>query len=1141
MRNMHFKVLKTFLNVLILLLGSHIAAQVPHLPDMPDGLPKVLPPSPSVAALMKFEEVPVDNYTGIPDISIPLYSIGTHSKDIALNLSLKYHPSSIAIDEDASYTGLGWSLFGGGTISRTVRGLPDEWNIGTGTGKLGIYNPNNPYYEALSLIGNLNMDEQERETFNKLLWETAERGTYDTEHDLYQYNFMGHSGRFYIKKTASGYEVVKLDNDNVLQITYNASAKTFTIKDDKNNSYFFNIKEETIQNNGSTLFEYFGPGGSGTSFQEGVNYTSAFHLSTIHDANNKLLITYQYNNPETEPMKESTRDVSSTYTILRNPDVIGIIQNSGASDSEFRKLDPKSTITVFLRVTDTRKIKRIIVADKAMIDFKYVTGRTDDGNTGSYRLNGIDIKNPAGTFTGKKFAFEYQNSTINLAGANRSRMLLKKVTESDGAGNLSQAYELEYEEPDVNVDYTKDYWGYLRHTTDQMPPFLHRSTNPVDCKIDVLQKMKLPSGGATIFNFESNRYSCNGSEALTDFDENMHNWSYYKQTFNFYSNGGASAPQGFSFLSNGPSYVSFSTTSSVADGQPGSFRLYKMVNGVAQDLGGINCNNNNGDCQTQELELQSGQYQIRFHWFNVNISGTGKVIAYVRYRNLNNYQFLYGGGVRIKNIGYFEDGKVPRRYYDSSEYQDGYKPAKQKDYDYRFYDNPLRSSGSLVFPRPTFSYSENNEVEILRTTGGGLPIYTLYDVQYTKSTTINRLNPIKTKGSDVGYKNVAVSEIGNGKSHFTYTSAIDHPENYQNSASPFGVSPNYDYKRGLLTKEEHYTQDSRLLNEAIYKYEIAEDSMVTGLKVNVILSCPYMWFYHSFLFYYGTIKNCRESNNQGSLCLLRECDWPSEYIGYPEVQEAFGWVKLIEKETKENFYTSSNTLQGTVITKDKFGYNPHNKKIEWKETETYGATGSIETMRNDYTYYMWPLNNNLSSINTIETRKNGNLVSKQKMIYSNQFPGNISYLPSIVQSAKGGQDLENRVEFYKYDIYGNPLEVKLTEGAPVSYIWGYNKTQPIAMIENATYEELAAALGTDVNDLQNSYTEANLGAINALRTSMPNVMVTTYTYEPLKGVTSITDPKGYITTYHYDEMLRLKEVRDTDNNLLSENKYHYRP
>jgi YD repeat-containing protein len=45
---------------------------------------------------------------------------------------------------------------------------------------------------------------------------------------------------------------------------------------------------------------------------------------------------------------------------------------------------------------------------------------------------------------------------------------------------------------------------------------------------------------------------------------------------------------------------------------------------------------------------------------------------------------------------------------------------------------------------------------------------------------------------------------------------------------------------------------------------------------------------------------------------------------------------------------------------------------------------------------------------------------------------------------------------------------------------------------------------------------------------------------PLVRASSITDPKGDKMTYIYDDFNRLKEIRDKNNNILSENEYHYR-
>jgi YD repeat-containing protein len=131
-------------------------------------------------------------------------------------------------------------------------------------------------------------------------------------------------------------------------------------------------------------------------------------------------------------------------------------------------------------------------------------------------------------------------------------------------------------------------------------------------------------------------------------------------------------------------------------------------------------------------------------------------------------------------------------------------------------------------------------------------------------------------------------------------------------------------------------------------------------------------------------------------------------------------------------------------------------------------------------------------------------------------------------------------QFNQYDTLGNPLEVQQENGMPIAYIWGYNQTQPIAKIENATYAQVEQYVA-NLLTLSNGNNEQNLiNALNALRTALPNAMVTTYTYKPLVGISTVTDPKGDTQTYHYDSFNRLQFVKDKDGNILSENQYHYR-
>src|SRR6185312_10301009 len=64
--------------------------------------------TPEVAAFNKNFETPVSLYTGVPNISIPIYTI--HIRDADVPITLDYHAGGIRADEEATWVGLGWSL-----------------------------------------------------------------------------------------------------------------------------------------------------------------------------------------------------------------------------------------------------------------------------------------------------------------------------------------------------------------------------------------------------------------------------------------------------------------------------------------------------------------------------------------------------------------------------------------------------------------------------------------------------------------------------------------------------------------------------------------------------------------------------------------------------------------------------------------------------------------------------------------------------------------------------------------------------------------------------------------------------------------------------------------------------------------------
>lgn len=86
--------------------------------------------TPEVTAFNSNIETPVNLYSGVPTIRIPLYTI--EMKGVSVPITLNYHAGGVRADQEATWVGLGWSLDYGGMISRIVRGAPDEiffWHI----------------------------------------------------------------------------------------------------------------------------------------------------------------------------------------------------------------------------------------------------------------------------------------------------------------------------------------------------------------------------------------------------------------------------------------------------------------------------------------------------------------------------------------------------------------------------------------------------------------------------------------------------------------------------------------------------------------------------------------------------------------------------------------------------------------------------------------------------------------------------------------------------------------------------------------------------------------------------------------------------------------------------------------------------
>lgn len=144
-------------------------------------------------------------------------------------------------------------------------------------------------------------------------------------------------------------------------------------------------------------------------------------------------------------------------------------------------------------------------------------------------------------------------------------------------------------------------------------------------------------------------------------------------------------------------------------------------------------------------------------------------------------------------------------------------------------------------------------------------------------------------------------------------------------------------------------------------------------------------------------------------------------------------------------------------------------------------------------------------------------------------------------------------EVLSYSEQGNPREVVSKDGVHTVYLWSYKDRYLIAEIKNATSSQVSAAVSSVFGmtiDALSQVAVPDVTKLKSLRknTNLKDAFISTFTYQPLVGVTSMTDPSGMTTYYNYDGLGRLIETYCYEGNVVSSDKkrtlqqyeYHYR-
>lgn len=1085
--------------------------------------------APTANNLMKFEEVPVSYYTGVPDINIPLFNIPTNNKNIAVNVQLKYHPMNAKPDDRSGETGLGWSLIAGGSIVRTVRGgNPDEKNRSVllsspPKSKFGIYDTTtNLTSKLINNDPSVNINEY---SFY------AAMGKYDTEYDLYQYNFLGFTGRFYVMKDSNNsYVAVKLDKNNLkITCSYDGvehALKSFTIIDDKGIRYDFEGMEKsgksitTVKNHIIT-----GSGDLYPSVEIGDYYTS-YHLVRINDQRNVNLVTFKY-------LRHSEVKYQDTPTTISR-----MASNIGYTNTTFNQEPPSGLPGAFERqlvynTSQTYLLTDIDIVGRGTIYFNYEQGRSDSNYAepqNLYKLKSVQtnfVGQPATQYT-EKFIMDYGYSNVQYQAYNGpqalQKLLLKKVTKVS-ANNQNQENSIEYNEGNF-FGLQKDKWGFYAGS---------------GITTDVIKSITYPTKGKVVFNFEENEYSYNpvandnvmaavtGYNTSTPYEFSIHFGQFndlYKQ--NFFSIQSAQHVQLDLWLGNLIYYDwKFQIFKKNADNtfSPAvfTFEYGNQTCNKPQPPACPNSNiNQNGEIKSEfhpAVYLEPGTYyaSLSGNFAFSNPSNTlDTFVAHTSepmYVDMKKYK---GGGFRIGDISYYENPLSA-------------DPTKRYIYNYDNLDEAGRSSGALVFPVPVFNYDEYYSYN--SNTMNGVIIY---NAMFNTETDYNIIPVQKTQGGDVGYKYVTVKQVDNnniskGKTVYKFRSPLDFPnQSIIYTQMPIVPIPNQDYLRGQTIWEKKYDSDNRIVSQTDFDYNITEYEVNDGIKIKDN-------FYNNMITKYYQYAGYSDFFNwYGNLALTS----PYKNI------ERFGISLPSQKVETSYFY--KNGVQSSVAATTNTLYNSLDYPTSVTQNFSDGNSNLIS-----YKYAHEKGNTRLINANMIgvaletENKKNNKTISKVETMFNDVN----HFLPTSLVSTDFAGVSATEVTYNQYDAKGNLLQYTTKDGIVVSIIWGYNGTQPIAKVANYPYSAVIALASSIVSASDqgavNPSNEANLIAqLNAFRQlpDLSEAQITTYTYDPLIGVTSITPPSGIREVYLYDTANRLKEIRENSasGKILKEFKYNYK-
>jgi len=494
--------------------------------------------SPDVTAFMTANFLPVNEYTGMVDIKIPIYTINLDGMEIPISIS--YNTNGIKIDGSASRVGLNWSLNAGGMVMRETRGQQDHFYQGFYNAERGEF-----IYKTYGFLCDLIITPITYDNGGGVVPQVRPAQYRDTQPDLMYVSAPGINTKFIHKADGSIFELMRSSaiikspfdgitppfSDRAKWIAdfgygvINSNGFVYSFKDRETNAVFpssnhsltdnlyetpwpTDILETTV---GSRLYSTFWP----DSYEE---LFPVVHLSSISNPRTKRSVTYHY---KQNNVVDNNRRIERVFIMsTTNANILLTSQNNYEHDFSVEKM-----------------LDKIIFPD-GTIDFYYEGGRLDV--PGGKLLTRIEVRNKSGKFIkGVVFEHSYYTSS-NCTDPQCYRLRLDAVKFTDKNNNALPGYRFEYNRTplprrySLNNDFAGLYNGNHGLTFKEYIPKQYFKANQGKytylpfplltegyqfaagtsslapnisyAKAGMLERMTLPTGGYSVFNYELNSF-----------------------------------------------------------------------------------------------------------------------------------------------------------------------------------------------------------------------------------------------------------------------------------------------------------------------------------------------------------------------------------------------------------------------------------------------------------------------------------------------------------------------------------------------------------------------------------------------------------------------------------------------------------